>query len=354
MKRNEVFKKLLDRKMNMHSDINILLVSHNDMDGYGPEIILKSLFYKNVDTLHVSNNSMDKSILWAALNEENDKYDYILITDISCSEETARKISMSKNKDKIILLDHHVTADYLNKYDFAVVAQEHPDDSFTHKLYKRYCEKNHIPVKNGLASGTTLLLDYIYELEKLNLHSTNILMLEEICFTIGIFDTWDWVNVFNSRESASKLNKLFYLLGEEDFVSIYLHKIEQNEEYSFSLFSEDEEIILARENKKCEHYISGKDKIIKTFKYKINDKDYLICSCRAERFISELFDHMENKYPDVDFYLIDTGSSISFRSTNEIDVSEIAKSFGGGGHIHAAGVSYDSSKSIDFIKSILS
>lgn len=343
MLRKKMFSKFLQKKINCGD--KILLVSHNDLDGYGPEIILKASFY-NVDTLHVSNGAMDKTILWATLNEQNDKYDYIIITDISCSAESAKKIAASKNAKKVILLDHHISADYLNDFDFAVVAHESPDDSFSSQYYPENIKM--------LPSGTTLLLDFLYTLDdEYHTMLTGIYscLLCELCFTIGIYDTWDWVNVFNKKRSASDLNKLFYILGEEDFINTYVDRLESEKN---NLFSDEDEKLLNREEKKCNNYIEKKAMIIKVINHSIANKNYKICICRAERYTSELFEYMKEKYPTVDFYLIDSGNSLSLRSINDVNVSEIAKLFGGGGHAQAAGVSYSQEKSIDFIRTILS
>lgn len=63
MLREKLFKKLLTKnRINiLENAINILLLTHNDLDGSGPVIILNK-YFELVETIHCSNENMEQII----------------------------------------------------------------------------------------------------------------------------------------------------------------------------------------------------------------------------------------------------------------------------------------------------
>lgn len=95
MLREKLFKKLLTKnRINiLENAINILLLTHNDLDGSGPVIILNK-YFELIETIHCSNENMDQIISDNVLNEDIlNSYDAVFITDIHCSKDTADKIN---------------------------------------------------------------------------------------------------------------------------------------------------------------------------------------------------------------------------------------------------------------------
>lgn len=145
----------------------------------------------------------------------------------------------------------------------------------------------------------------------------------------------------------------------------YFDNMYTSRAYSYEdIISEQDKTLLYIEDKKIKKYIEGKD--IKVIDVNIKDKSYTICYCFAEQHLSELFEYMEEKYPSVyldknnnsgiiDFHIVITDQGISFRSRgNEcIDVSEIAKLYGGGGHPQAAGCAINKEAQLSYVKAIL-
>lgn len=71
MLREKLFKKLLTKnRINiLENAINILLLTHNDLDGSGPVIILNK-YFELIETIHCSNENMDQIISDNVLNED--------------------------------------------------------------------------------------------------------------------------------------------------------------------------------------------------------------------------------------------------------------------------------------------
>lgn len=205
MLREKLFKKLLTKnRINiLENAINILLLTHNDLDGSGPVIILNK-YFELVETIHCSNENMEQIISENVLNEDIlNSYDAVFITDIHCSKDTADKINEldKNNQDKIFLLDHHKTAMWLNEYPFAVIETNNPEDSFSHIGIRIINLCNYKDTgTSGNASATTLLYDFMLSVVSIlnkkkhlpyDLESIKDDFLTEFCFYIGIYDTWD-------------------------------------------------------------------------------------------------------------------------------------------------------------------
>lgn len=377
-KRFSVIQKLFEAKDT--KDIKILLITHDDLDGSGPVMVLHMFFNDCIDVIHTNNSDMDFTIRNTAMSEESEKYDAIFITDISCTLETAEEIFSSNIKDKVFLLDHHGTAMELNKYPFAIVAIDNPEDSFSHEYYED-------KTTTGKCSATTLIYDFLLYSNSVIHHrivSSENIEFSEIwcelftkdnkineffdyfCFSIGIFDTWDWVNVFkrNTHDTllAQQLNDIFYIYGIKMFDKIYIDKVHKNSYKIIDWIDNQEKMLLELENEKITSYVNNKK--INCLHKMINGKDYNICYAFAEQYLSQMFEKMQETYPEfssdnpngINFYIIVTSNGISFRSRGDysIDVSKIAKLFGGGGHPQAAGCSLDSEKQKAFIRNLLS
>ena len=68
----------------------------------------------------------------------------------------------------------------------------------------------------------------------------------------------------------------------------------------------------------------------------------------ADNYASEIGNTACITHPDIDFCVIIMGSVVSLRTTSDtIDVSEIAKRYGGGGHQKASGFSINVERSLE-------
>lgn len=275
----------------------IKLITHTDLDGIGCYVVAKYFLTKEIDVSYCDYKNVNEVV--NDIMEKHEDYEEILITDISVNEEVAEKLDKIKNKVK--LLDHHPTALFLNKYDWANVEIE--------------CDK-------GKTCGTKMLFDYF---KKDNINSS-------ICYFVELvrkYDTWEWKNKYND-EIPKQLNDLMYMLGRKEFVEDMIYKTNSNEVLFDNLYCK----LLELKQREIDNYIKQKDKklLIK------NILGYNAGVVFAESHLSELGNKLSELHPELDFIAMINQETISYRTVKEdVNLSEVAKCFGGGGHPKASG-----------------
>ncbi|ADU23938.1 DHH family phosphoesterase [Ruminococcus albus] len=334
------FEKFKDKitRSDLKPESKILLMTHNDLDGSGPAVLLKSIFVKT-DVIHCSNNNMDREIMNSMYMAN--KYDAVFITDISCTKETAEKINEHYNRKKLYLLDHHRTAEYLNEYDWAFVLSEHIKESFIDEYYKE-------PI--GKPSATSITFDFLkyYGLTK---YIKNLSLAKELAFMISAYDSWDWVNVFEKDPKFLDLNTVFWIYQPEIFDNIFSKKISEE---GARILDKRENFVLMLEKGRNENYINSKRESFKKCVLTIDDVSYKAIYCFADSHTPELFEVMKTDFPEGDIAIINTGSKLSFRSIdNDINVEKLARKLGGGGHINASGVHVSSELQKEYMEKLL-
>lgn len=276
-----------------------LLLSHvADLDGVTP-VILSNLVgldfeYKLFDLDELNefiNNNIDTSYF--------DRYDEIIITDLSVNKGIADKINNSKYNFR--LLDHHISAYYLNEYDFATVRENTND-------YKE--------------CGTTLYFNYL-----INNYDSDILKKKSVITFVELVrecDTWQFTDL---KSEAFDLNNLFVFFGNGYFINNYTKFLKNNNTF---YYTEMELTILERLNSKKTEYIEymSCNVIIKHI------GEYNIGIVFAEEYRSELGHFICEKYMDkIDFAcIINLNTHVSFRGIKDIGINKFAEIYGGGGH----------------------
>lgn len=279
------------------------LITHTDLDGIGCYVVGKYLLKNDIDVSFCNYNNVDKIALKTLDNQE--KYDIIFITDISVSDEVAEKLDTISHK--IILLDHHHTAEHLNKYSWCKVKVE---DSINGEIEK--------------TCGTRLFYDFIMK-DKPSINKS----LEEFVEMVRKYDTWLWEEKYNDIK-PKQLNDLLKVLGRNRFVKNILEKIYNDDE----LINMMDEYLLTLRQEEIDMYIKSKSKSMITLKF----LEYNIGVVMADNYISELGNRLSEMNPNVDFIMIINQESISYRTVKDnVDVGKIAKQFGGGGHRKASG-----------------
>ena len=180
----------------------IKLITHSDLDGIGCEILLRyveGIFGNNVDVTIAEAYNVNKVVEYNLNKLENGEYTKLFITDLSISDELAKRIDNNMN---VVLLDHHPSAEFLNKYKFANVI---------------------IESTRGKTCGTSLLASYYHVFLQ---HANP--QLVKFVELVRQYDTWEWKNKYNNID-AKKLNDLLYILGREKFVNLILKKITNDE-----------------------------------------------------------------------------------------------------------------------------
>lgn len=181
----------------------------------------------------------------------------------------------------------------------------------------------HVDV-SGRESGTSLYYKYLinnYENELLNRKSTK--MLVEHVRTMDIYDFSK-----TSKEEAEKLEMIFKIYGKDRFIDKFYNVIINDLE----LYSKEDLNLVELEKERIKRYIEEKEFI------EISLDNKRVGVVFAERYISELGNYLINKYDYLDYIvLINIDKKISYRGNGKVDLSVIAKKFGGGGHVNAAG-----------------
>jgi len=287
-----------------------LLITHiADGDGIGCAILLK-LVDKNCDILYYENHEINPAMNEMMDDNYFDKYDRVLVTDISFDMETALRIDKDKKlKEKIVVFDHHESRLELDKFSWA-----------------------NIVVRNekGLTSGISLLHEYLLRNYKNRiLRSKGVKLFVE---STRQGDTWEWKTVYNNQE-ASDFGSLFKIYGKAAFFNIYLKRLKRP---FFKLLNNFEKKVIVLENKKMDNYINIAEKNMLVRKV----EGYNVGIVFADSYKSHLGNFLAEKYiGKVDFIaIIDLSKSISYRSVkDEANVAVFAKEHGGGGHARASG-----------------
>ncbi len=300
----------------------IKLFTHLDLDGIGCAILAQLTFGKNVDITYCNYDEVD--VLVREYISKMDKgHDTCFVTDISIKDDLASEIDR-EYKNNFKLFDHHKTALDLNKYDWCVV------ETMNNKKRLQTC-------------GTELFHEYLIEHKYLKEDVKDFVKL------VTNYDTWRWTEIGNMGLISKKMNDLLYLYGRDEFVKWCLDKFKSRK--SFLRFDKEDELLLQFNQKEIDKYIDSKEKelIISC------DGEYKYGVVFAEKYFSELGNELCTRNPNLDYVaMVNVGTySISYRTIKEnIDVGQVAKRYGGGGHQKAAGSNFHNHIVTQFITNI--
>lgn len=308
--------------------MKIKLYTHNDLDGVGCAVLAKLAFQEEVIINYCNYDEIDDKIMEQLLYRGNK--DVIFITDISVSEEVAGEIERISPKSTK-LIDHHGTAAWLNKYSWARVVEK---------------EYNEVEKRDQITSGTSLFYEFLQEMGVLQPTDA----LDDFTETVRRYDSWEWKNVYNDSH-PQQLNSLLYLLGRWKFVQRFTKNPD-------TTFTKSEQLLLEIEERQTQQYINNKRKELIETSLNVEGASYNIGVVFAEQKISDLGNILSEENQHLDFIMIPNlgRNSVSFRGCkDEINLGEIAKHFGGGGHPKAAGAKLEDrklKKIIEIIKDI--
>lgn len=280
--------------------------SHNDLDGIGCGIVAKLAFGNEIEVRYNSIAGLNDRV--GRFLETAQLEDQLFITDLSVSAENEAKISEFVHRGgKVRLLDHHKTALHLNKHEWASVQVRYEDDR--------------------LACATSLFYEFLVNQGFLKSSPA----ADEFVELVRQYDTWEWEKHQNLK--AKMLNDLLYLLSIEEFEEKMVERLKTAESFGFDEF---EEKLLEMEQEKIKRYVRKKKReLIQTT---IND--LCVGIVHAESYHSELGNELGKEYEHLDYIVIVNmgAKKVGFRTIHDsVDVSEIAGSFGGGGHVKASG-----------------
>lgn len=305
----------------------VKLFSHTDLDGYGCNVILKSIIGLKPDCENLNYDKINERVKEYFINKEYEQYSTTYITDISVNDEVAEMIdNIVKTKNvRVMLLDHHPTAIGLNKYAWATVDIERGNEktSGTRMLYDEFKD----------------LIDYLSNENLINKSG-----LFDFVEHVRKYDTWLWKEKYNDIK-PKQLNDLFFLLGTERF----MEKILNNLKFSLTNMAEfinENKLLLELQQEKIDKYVENKNKEI----ISKNIIGYNVGIVFAEQFQSELGNRLSEMNPQYDLIVMIGDKTVSYRTVKDnIDCGQVAKLFGGGGHPKASGSQISNEKKLMYI-----
>lgn len=328
----------------------IKLFTHSDVDGLGCVAVAKHHFMDLavVEWTVCGYGTVDHKVRDYLVDrfEQYPQPEVVYITDISVNAETAEMLDRyHKEHANIQLIDHHKSALWLNKYDWAEVTVETEDGK--------------------LASGTSLLHAHLKGtlgalVSAGGLHTPpeqNMEALDDFAEQVRLYDTWEW----DERNLAvpQQLNDLFALYGFDRFVE----RFGKNPEVTFDGL---ERSLVKRTEYERNNYIKHKreqvyvtnvrlshmlpagavkvtDELVDAygaFADAMGDVDpiFSLGIVMVERFHSEVGNALAKDGIDVVMLLDIQRDTISLRTTrNDVMVDALAQLNGGGGHAKSAG-----------------
>lgn len=286
------------------------LYSHNDLDGVGCGILAKVAFGERVEVRYNSVTGLDMQVgrFLERTKGKEKQHEGLFITDLSVHQENEERLDQyAEAGGKVKLIDHHKTALHLNERSWGMVKVQYED--------------------GRLASATSLFYEYLID----NGYIQETKAMDQFVELVRLYDTWEWEQT--DALEAKRLNDLFFMVSIDEFEEKMVRRLTESDAFSFDEF---EEKILDMEEEKIERYIRRKRReIVQTF---INA--HCVGIVHAESYHSEVGNELGKTYPHLDYIAILNmgGKKVSLRTIHdETDVSEIAGTFGGGGHAKAAG-----------------
>jgi oligoribonuclease NrnB/cAMP/cGMP phosphodiesterase (DHH superfamily) len=287
--------------------------THSDLDGVACAVVTKVLLEQKTNVTFCNYDRIDEILTKFLEREDITKEDLLLITDICPSKEVCEKLSKERKRINVKLVDHHVTKKWASKFVWVVFDTRHCGAFLTARAFSKVGNEN--------------LKDFLSSVE-----------------------AWDlWKTEDKYRERGENLNTLQAFMGLDEFMKEFSEDLnaDLNKEYLKKIL----EFLIKEKKRTIKRTISEQlrknepklDAFGNSFKI-LFASDYISETAHAAL---EDEDSGDLKY----VVIIDpVKNSCSFRSKDEsVDVGEIAKSLGGGGHKTAAGFVYNFRKKISSI-----
>ncbi|WP_409304342.1 DHH family phosphoesterase [Peribacillus sp. SCS-155] len=296
------------------------LLSHNDLDGVGCGILAKIALGDQTEVFYNSISGLNHQVE-VFLEQENRNNVTLLITDLSVSEDNEKRISKFVEGGGVArLIDHHKSAEHLNQHEWASVQVEHRD--------------------GNLASATSLFYEFLLENEFVDQSQ----ILDEFVELVRQYDTWEWDR--NNNLKAKNLNDLFFMYSIDEFEEKMMARLTTQTEFAFD---EIEKKLLEVEEDRVERYIRRKKREV----YQMEIGNQFAGVVHAESYHSELGNELSKEFPHLDYIaIVMVGSKrISLRTIHDdVDVSEVAARYDGGGHQKASGCNLTPDAFLEFVE----
>ena len=278
-----------------------LLISHVDLDGISPNILLsltnRKFDYKNIEITDVDKTFDD------LFKKDLSKYENIYICDLTLTEH-AHELIQNSNLNNIKVFDHHASHEYATTYDYTDIR---------------------VTINGKKTCGTELFYLYLKKKYK-ELNKDNIKDYVEV---VRQLDTYD----FTDELRAQNLSSLHDLLGHSEFVKTIVKRLKKDKkEFEFTVF---EKRLFKIERNRINRYMQNKDLEMK--RYIIEGKKCGVVFAESNK--SELGNYLSKMHPDLDLIILfNAAKSVSYRTKkDDVDLNKFAAIYGGGGHVKASG-----------------
>lgn len=226
----------------------------------------------------------------------------VIIVDLSISLSLAEQLN--ERKASIQLWDHHKSAIPLDKFDWCFIEKENQKCGC--RMFYDYTLTSEIALR-GLPAYKDLVM---------------------------LADDYDrWIKQYNPE--TDDIASLHWLLGQKLFMDRFAAD-------PSTILSSEEKYLLSIEEQKKKEFIERKEKEALLYPVTIDGQNYEVAVVEANSNQSQLGHYLcETSALFADFAVMIGTKGISFRkkSSCPVDLSVLAKQFGGGGHEAAAGAS---------------
>ena len=266
----------------------VYAITHNDLDGIGCAVLLEKV-YPQIQTYAIDYRELNEVL--PNILKEAGKETLVYLTDISLNEQQAQIC----NEFKVQHIDHHSSSmKLMSKYDWSFTDPSH---CATYHLYNMLCQYANIQ-------------DY-----------------KKFVDLVDSYDTWG--HGTEPSPEAFDLNRLLKMIGAETFVARFKLSGSVN-------LSKTEKAIVEADKFQEEQYLNfalSRTQLVK------DAQGRNVGIVAAEQYTSSLGNFILNQVPELDYVVIldMLRDKASLRSKGKVNVGEIAKECGGGGHPKAAG-----------------
>lgn len=306
-----------DRKMAQRL---IKLFSHNDLDGFGAPLLLKTLqpvMFEDTefDMTNCGAGRIDEELSRWMQTAEVGRFTDVYIMDMTPDSDYSFKLLNERFANHWLVFDHHESEA---------------------ELRQKYAANSIVPADPAVnPSATSLVWDWLKQQSSFakvdEQRQKDLAYLVEL---IRAYDTWDWQNdpemCEQERLDADNFDQLFWfypLQDSEEFVQNVFKT-------GWQQYQKENQLLIRTLNERRAKYLKShlKDVLITD----IDDRKFGVVY--ASDYKSEIAHELLVQHPEVDAALVVSPVSVSLRSNGKLDVAKFAeKYFNGGGHADAAG-----------------
>ena len=266
----------------------VYALTHNDLDGTACAILFEKI-YSEIKTFAIDHRELN-DVLPKILLASNGNQVYI--TDLSLTQEQAE---LCHQHGKVQHIDHHNTSKKISDmYEWSFTDTNH---CAAYHLWSMFSIYAHIE-------------DY-----------------REFIELVDDFDTWGHGKQPSQR--AKDLNRLLTCIGPETFVSRF--KLSPN-----AALSQPEVAVVATDKFNEEQYLNF---VISRAELSKDPDGNIFALVAAEQYTLSVGNFLLDNLPDIEYTVVldMLRGQASLRSRGKVDVGEIARMCGGGGHRKSAG-----------------